>query len=237
MFGDAAMELNDLKEIIEANPELYQIFKGCPYEILVQWKSSQYKAGTIICHQGEKNDCFYIVVEGYVDIYYIAENGKKYSQIIIKKGELIGEFEIFEQKPFICSAQALTDIKLLQLKRSYFIKWLELDSNLGSYLAKYLCNQFYLFSEKAGNDALYSLKTRLCSYLLSCIRSEDQNEYGIELKLNKEKLSEKFAVTIRSINRVLQSLKMKIIIDIKTHSIVVKDFKRLALEEESSRYE
>lgn len=126
---------------------------------------------------------------------------------------------------------------MLQIKRTYFIKWLELDNNLGSYLVKYLCNQFYLFSEKAGNDALYSLKARLCSYLVSCCRLVNKNDEVIELRLNKEKLSEKFAVTIRSVNRVLQSLKMKNIIETKSNSIVVKDLKKLCLEEESSRYE
>jgi DNA-binding transcriptional regulator LsrR (DeoR family) len=57
------------------------------------------------------------------------------------------------------------------------------------------------------------------------------------LKLDKEKLSEKFAVTIISVNRILQSLKSKNIIDIKTNSIIIKDFKQLTLEEEASRYE
>ncbi|NLW48254.1 MAG: Crp/Fnr family transcriptional regulator [Firmicutes bacterium] len=231
------MDLNALKEIIDANPELYRVFRGCPYEILNHWEIKEYQADTIICRQGEVIDCLYIIISGYVDVYYMAENGKKYSQIIIKRGELIGEFEIFDQKPLICSVEALTDIKTLQLKQTHFFKWLELDNNISSYLVKYLCNQFYLFSEKAGNDALYSLKARLCSYLLSQSHLVNKNTGYIELKLDKEKLSEKFAVTIRSVNRILQSLKSQNIIDIKTNSIIIKDFKLLTLEEEASRYD
>lgn len=231
------MDLNTLKEIIDAKPELYQIFRGCPYEILDHWEIKEYRAESSICHQGEVIDYLSIIIDGYADVYYMAENGKKYSQIIIKRGELIGEFEMFEQKPLICSVEALTDIKILQLKQIYFTKWLELDNNISSYLVKYLCNQFYLFSEKAGNDALYSLKARLLNYLLSQSHSMIKNTDRIELKLDKEKLSEKFAVTIRSVNRILQSLKSKNIIDIKTNSIIIKDFKQLTLEEEVSRRE
>lgn len=231
------MDLNTLKEIIDANPELYKIFRGCPYEILNHWETKEYQAGTVICRQGEVIDYLSIIIDGYADVYYMAENGKKYSQIIIKRGELIGEFEIFEQKPLICSVEALTDIKLLQLKQIYFTKWLEHDNNIGTYLVKYLCNHFYLFSEKAGNDALYSLKARLLNYLLSQSHTMNKNTNRIELKLDKEKLSEKFAVTIRSVNRILQSLKSKNIIDIKTNSIYIKDLKQLTLEEEASRYE
>jgi len=54
VFGDVDMELNNLKEIIEENSGLYQIFKGCPYEILIQWESSEYKAGTVISARERK---------------------------------------------------------------------------------------------------------------------------------------------------------------------------------------
>lgn len=231
------MELNVLKQIIDANPELFQIFRGCPFEILNCWEINEYLAGKVICRQGEIINRLYIVIDGYVDVYYMAENGRKYSQIIIKKGELFGEFEIFDEKPFICSVQALTNIKVLQLDQNHFIKWLKLDHNISSYLVKYLCNQFYLFSEKAGDDALYSLKARLSSYLLSCSRLVGDNTDSIELMINKESLSEKFAVTTRSVNRILQALKTQNIIEIKSNSIVIKDIKRLALEEETSRCE
>ncbi|HOJ76863.1 MAG TPA: Crp/Fnr family transcriptional regulator [Bacillota bacterium] len=233
------MELSLLNEIINCNPELYEIVKGCPYEILKTWEFKQYEAGTIIYNQGEQTDFVNLIIEGYADIYYMAENGKKYSQVIIKKGEIIGEFEIFDKRPYVCSVEALTDLKLLQIKQSHFIKWLQMDNSICFYLVKYLCNKFYLFAEKASSDTLYSLKARLCNYLLSCSRQEQvtKNDNGIRLKLNKEKISDYFAVTVRSINRILQSLKLKGIIEIGADFIIIKDLGKLIQEEELCRYE
>jgi CRP-like cAMP-binding protein len=228
------MELNRLKKIIDAHSGLYPILKGCPYEILNHWQTGEYRAGTVIFHQGDRVDCLSIVIEGCADIYCMTENGNKYSQVVIKEGEFIGEFEIFDQRPVICFVEALTDLQLLHIQREFFMKWLELDNNICSYLAKYSCHQFYLFSEKASADTLYSLKARICSYLLSCC---GQAPTGFRCLLDKEKLSEQFAVTVRSLNRILLSLKNKNIIGIETDAIVIKDLKKLAQEEKVSRYQ
>ncbi len=228
------MELNLLKKIIEADPELYPIFKGCPDEILSHGQINEYRSGTVICRQGDIIDCLYIVIDGYADIYFMAENGNKYSQAIIQKGQFIGEFEIFDHRPIICSATALTSLKLLQIKYGSFMDWLKVDNHICIALIKYLCNRSYYFSQKAGTDTLYSLKARLCGYLLS--RCPLPNQVGgILLKVDKDKLSEEFAVTIRSINRVLQFLKTENIIDIENDSIMIKDLKQLAQEEQNSK--
>jgi CRP-like cAMP-binding protein len=231
------MELDLLKKIIDANPELYSIFRGCPYEILSHWEINEYRVGTVICRQGDVIDWLSIIIEGYADAYFMAENGSKYSQAMIKKGQFIGEFEIFDRRPVICSVEALTDLKLLHIKREFFIKWLELDNNICFYLVKYANHQFYLFSEKAGADTLYSLRARLCNYLLACSGQAPKEGYSIKLQLNKEKLSEQLAVTKRSVNRILQSLKNKNIIEIETDVILIKDCKKLAQEGKISRYE
>lgn len=231
------MDLNKLSEVIESIPNLYEIFKSCPYEILKRWVLREYKAGTLICHQGEKSDYLFIIVSGIADVYYTAENGGKYSQAVIEKGQFIGEFEIFDEKPYICSIQALSDLKLLQIKREYFLSWMAEDQRICFYLAKYACHQFYLFSHKAGTNALYPLKTRLCNYLLSASRSGKKDPDGIRLKINKEKLSEELAVTARSVHRILQALKSKNIIETKSGYIVIKDLVALAQEEEDSKNE
>lgn len=236
-MAEIMMELSPLQKIIDHNSELYSIFRGCPYEILSHWNISEYQPGTVICRQGDTLDCLFIIIEGCADIYFMAENGNKYSQVVIKEGEFIGEFEIFDQRPVICWVEALTYLKLLQIKRDFFMKWLEMDKNICFYLAKYANHQFYLFSEKAGIDSLYSLKTRLCSHLLSCSGQASKEGDIIRLHLNKEKLSEQFAVTKRSVNRILLYLKNQNIIDIEVDSIIIKNLEKLASEENTSRSE
>lgn len=229
------MDIHKLINIIEGSPQIYEMLKYCPYSILKRWNMRDYPKGHVIFKQGEAYNHFCIAVSGYIDIYVMAENGKKYSQAIYTTGDFIGELEIFEKKPFSCFVEAITDVKLLEIDRECFFQWIELDKNIGSYITKTLCSQFYRLSQKAGQDTLYSLKQRLCYYLITCTNA--QNCKNERINIQKDKLSEQLAVTQRSINRVLQHLKEKDIIDIEDNSVIIRDLDALKMEEEVSRYE
>jgi CRP-like cAMP-binding protein len=228
---------SEISELIAQNHELYEMVKHCPLEILNHWMIKNYPSGSVICRQGKKYDFFYIITQGCTEIYYMAENGRKYSQVFNKAGECFGEFEAFDQKPYICFVVAFTDLKLIQIRRDLFVKWLELDRNFNIYITRYLCHRFYTFAAKAGEDTLYSLKTRLCNHLLLYCQQTTKKTTDIEIKVNKEELSDGFAVTSRSVNRILQYLKNKNIITIKETAIVVNDLNQLADEVKNSQYE
>lgn len=225
------MELNALKEIIENDSNLYQLFKGCPFEILNHFETREYPAGTVICRQSEIIDRLFIIIEGYADIYYLAENGRRYSIITLKKGDVVGEIEILEQRPYSANMEAYSDLKTLEISRAYFMKWIGMDQNINLNITRILSDRFYHLVSKAGKDTLYTLKYRLCAYLLSRGRQLSQKTTSVELKLDKEKLSEEFAVTSRSINRILRSLHNKEILEIRANSIIIKDLEKLAKEE------
>ncbi|HYE82281.1 MAG TPA: Crp/Fnr family transcriptional regulator [Clostridia bacterium] len=229
------MDIHSIGSIIEKSPSIYEILKYCPYDILKRWSIKDYAKGQVIFRQGEIYDSFCIAVSGYIDIYVMAENGKRYSQAIYTTGDFIGELEIFDEKPFGCFVEAISDVRLLEIKREYFLQWIELDKNISEYITRTLCSQFYNLSKKAGQDTLYSLKQRLCYYLITCTKSRS----GIieKIDIQKDKLSEQMAVTQRSINRVLQYLKEKGIIDIENNTVIIKDMDALKIEEEVSRHE
>lgn len=233
------MERKILKiiKMIDSHPVLYKIFKSCPYEILHYWDIKEYPAGAIICNQGEIIDCFCIIVNGFIDVYFTSENGKKYNIATHQCGAIIGEMELFGKKPFVCSVKAYTDLTVLAIKRDYFLKWVAEDRNISSYVIEVLSNKFYYYSLKVNNDILYPLKVRICTYLLSRSKQLSQKSVNIEIKINKEKLSEELAVTSRSIHRVLRNLQKKNIIEVKTDAIIVKDLKKLAAEGETKQYD
>lgn len=230
-------KIHEVIRIIDENPILHTIFKSCPYEILHYWDIKKYPAGATICRQGEVFECFVVLVKGFTNVYFMGENGKRYNVATHQCGAIIGEMEFFEKKPFVCSVEAYTDITVLEIKRDYFLKWVTEDRNISSYIIGILSKKFCEHSQKTGTDILYPLKVRICSYLLSRCKQLSKNTTDIEIKVNKEKLSEELAVTSRSIHRVLHNLQSKDIIQVKTDVIIIKDLKKLAVEEETTRYD
>ncbi|HHU52213.1 MAG TPA: Crp/Fnr family transcriptional regulator [Firmicutes bacterium] len=225
-------KLFELIKIIDSNLVLYEIFKSCPYEILRQCQIKKYPAGTIICHQGEVINCFSIIVSGAIDVFTVNENGKKYTIATHQCGAIIGEMEFFQKKPFVCSVEAVTDLTVVEIKPDFFLKWVAEDRKISAYVIEVLSNKFYYYSLKVNNDIMYPLKDRICTYLLSRCKQQSPKTTEIEVKVNKEKLSEEFAVTSRSIHRILHNLQKKNIIKVKTDAIIVKELDLLAAEVE-----
>lgn len=224
-------------EIIESNRTIKNMLRNCPYEILNKWEFKEYEKGQIICYQNMKYDYFQIIVKGYANISITAENGKKYSQAIYSKGDYFGELEIFDSKPYICSIEALTDMEIIRIDRENFLKWIDMDRHFSIYITKTLCNNFYNLSKLAGDNTLYSLKYRICNYLLYRVDTGIKTDKVIKIEVNKEQLSEQFAVTSRSINRVLKQLKEIKIITVDNNYINIIDLEGLKNEENLSRME
>lgn len=229
------MGISEIQKVMENNSKIDEILKFCPCEILKHWEFCEYKKGEILLRQGEVPEKFCIIVEGCVDIYAMAENGKKYTQNIYTKGNYIGELEIFDKKPAACYAEAASPIVLISLTRDYFLKWVEIDIHISNYFVKNMASLFYNLSIKAMNDNLYSLKYRLIKYLLESNKKMGDNTKKIEIFIDKDKISGQLAVTKRSTNRVLRELRDRGIIAINTKSIIIKDMESLLKEQELSK--
>ena len=223
------MSIEKVIHYMESNKAIYQLLKHCPYVILKQWSIEKFESASLIRSQGEIYDHFSLIVEGTANIYVVAENGKKYLQSRYNPGAMIGEIEIFNRVPFISSVEALTEVTIITLSREHFIKWLQLDQNFNQQFILKSMELSYSIS-KRDEAKLYSLNHLICQHLLEKIPSGKKQPEGILITIDKHFLSEQFAVTHRSINRVLASLKEKNIIDFKQQFIVIKDVDYLLKE-------
>lgn len=222
----------ELFNILENNPIIYEMMKQCPYEILKNISIQEYKEGEFVLEQGNKQDVFYIIVDGFFDIYILSEFGKKYLIQTYTKGNYIGELEIFDDKPYVTYVKARSDARLLEIKRKDFLKWTEIDKNFSQYLIRTLCRSTYVLCENVGNNTLYTLKQRICQYLIYSLEKSDKSN-GLQVKIKTDNLGEQMAVTQRSINRILKQLKEKGIIDIQNSNVIVKNYDLLIQQRDS----
>lgn len=222
----------EISEILEKDPIIYNIMRQCPYEILHKAAVREYKAGEFSLDQGEVHDFMYIVLEGELGIYVESEHGKKYYLNTYRKGNYIGELEMFGNYPYISSVEARTDVKLLEFAREDFIRWLQLDRNLNDYVIRTLCDSTYKLCSNMGTNSLYTLKSRVCRFLLD--HAGGRSGEHAEVSVSSEMLSEYMAVTQRSVNRILKQLKDSGIIEIAKSHIMIRDYQKLQEEERDS---
>ncbi|MGT2715377.1 Crp/Fnr family transcriptional regulator [Streptococcus respiraculi] len=196
-------DLQTIATILETEPVIFQLLKQCPYEILRMIRVRCYRDGEFELAEGQIHHHFYIIVRGEVDIYSESEYGKKYFLTTYHTGNFIGEMEIFQQLPYISHVQGRGQVTVLELERSLLLRWMSLDQNFNRLFIQKICESSYQMCERMKRNNLYNLKQRICYYLLEQFDLRNQRD----IIWNSEEMSQKMAVTQRSVNRVLKELR------------------------------
>lgn len=228
------MKMQTIIKMIEEHPHLYEILQECPYRILKKMSVYHFEKGEAVYQQGDSINRLYIIVQGTANIYVMSENGRKYSQAIYQKGDFIGEIEIFERHPSVSYVKALSNLFLIGIDAQDFNEWLSIDRHMSNYFNRSLSKYLYNLATKSGIDSLYPLKFRLCNYLIERMKVQGR-QYVV--KMNKNKISEQLAVTLRSVNRILKELAERNVIAINKDTITILDLDELIREKEKSMHE
>ena len=223
------MSWSEFKEVIgvlEKEKVIYDIFCGCPYQVLRSVKLKKYAPNEFCLEQGVIYDKFYIIVEGEADIFLVSDYGKKYYLTTYRKGKFLGELELFDRSPYLSRVEGRGAVVTLEMDREQYLQWLEKDRKFEEYVLRTLCKLTYVSMQKMGEDTLYTLKQRICQYLIENTSSKGKKA----IVLNIEELSERMGVTSRSVNLILKTLKDRGIVEINSSKVVVKDLDALIKE-------
>lgn len=73
---------------------------------------------------GDAPEWFYIVAKGRVKVVKHSSLGKEFIIAFFGAGEMFGEVAVFENKPYPASAQAVTETRVLGIRREAFLSFL-----------------------------------------------------------------------------------------------------------------
>ncbi|MBX3058653.1 MAG: cyclic nucleotide-binding domain-containing protein [Anaerolineae bacterium] len=79
---------------------------------------------SVIIHQGDPSDMFYVIIEGFVTVSREAADGRTQTVTHLTTGDYFGEIGLLDGSPRIASVTALTDVKLLSFDRDTFKTWM-----------------------------------------------------------------------------------------------------------------
>lgn len=83
-----------------------------------------YQSNEFIFWEGDAPDYFYVVASGRVKAVKHSSTGKDFIIAFFGPGEMFGEVAVFENKPYPASAQAVTDTRVLAIKKANFLHFL-----------------------------------------------------------------------------------------------------------------
>jgi cAMP-dependent protein kinase regulator len=89
-----------------------------------QFGPEHYTAGSVIIHQGDIPDKFYIISRGRVEVVEQLPDGREQLLRTMETGEYFGEIGMLRNRPRVATVRALTDVNVMSMDRSTFANWL-----------------------------------------------------------------------------------------------------------------
>ncbi len=84
-----------------------------------------FPAGVVIIRQGDMPDKFYIISNGRVEVIEQQADGIEKFIAMLQAGDYFGEIGLMRQAPRNATVRALTDVDVMAMDHSTFVRWLE----------------------------------------------------------------------------------------------------------------
>ena len=166
--------------------------------------------------ENEPDDYLYRVMSGTVRTYKVLSDGRRQIGSFYLPGDMFG-LEIGEDHTF--SAEAITDVKVLVIKRNSVTALAERDSSIARQLLALTAGEL----ARAQDHVMLLIKTaqeRVAGFLLEMAdRIQGQNE--VELPMSRQDIADYLGLTIETVSRTLTQLEQAAAIALPTSRRIV----------------
>ncbi|MFO1338595.1 MAG: Crp/Fnr family transcriptional regulator [Burkholderiaceae bacterium] len=187
--------------------------------------------GDMVCRVGLPCEEFHVVVMGQVKLYAISPAGQEKVIELIGPGNSFGEALMFTGKPYIVSAQALTDSLVLRVSKDAVLTEIAGDSRFALRMLAGISRRLHGLVHDVQAHALHSGMQRVIGYLLREREVEDcasGEVLIVSLPVSKATIASRLSLTPEYFSRVLHELEAAGLIQIDKRDIRILDAQRLA---------
>lgn len=185
----------------------------------------RYPEQTTLFMEGDPADHFLVVMEGWVKLYRVCEDGKEVIFSVASPGESFAEAAIFDRCDYPVSATAVTDVRLLVVGAESMMR--ELRENVDftfkimASMSRQMRNNIVLLHQ------LYAMSSteRLADFLLG-LCNVIEGEVTITLPFDKSLIAARLGMQSETFSRALAKLKSSGVTS-SGHTVTIKDVETL----------
>ncbi|VAW03746.1 hypothetical protein MNBD_ACTINO01-575 [hydrothermal vent metagenome] len=170
--------------------------------------------GTHLFREGEPSDATYVLQEGEVELYRMSGSGRSVFGRI-GTGAVVGDIAMFQGRPYLSSARAVTSVRALKLERESLISLLLARPVIAM---RWLVNG--LGQLEATQRSLIRLMNRTVLEQVTDLLHDEQDRFG-EVRLSQATIAELLGASRQSVNEALGKLRSSGAIDTGYRRITV----------------
>lgn len=184
-----------------------------------------YAKGQFLCYQGDPGDRLFIIGSGLVKVTLTSEQGDEMVLVTLGPHEVLGELAVIDQAPRSASVIAVVPTTVLMLSQPVLLQLMGSHPAVRDALLTSLGALVRRLTEQAGDLVFLDLGGRLAKLLLRLAEESGQtgNRIVLDLGLTQSDLAGMIGGSRPAVNRVLQSLASRGLIEISGQTIVLHD--------------
>lgn len=203
--------------------ELKRLAEGCQLR--------RFARGDMVFRVGEACDAFHVTVLGQVKLFALSPSGQEKVIELIGPGQSFAEALMFTGRPYIVSAQALSDAIVLTVGKAAVLAEIAQDPRFALRMLAGISRRLHGLVHDVQAYALHSGAQRVIGYLLRDQAVEDcasGEVITVSLPVSKATIASRLSLTPEYFSRVLHELEAAGLIEIDKRDIRILDAKRLA---------
>lgn len=178
--------------------------------------------GEVIFQEGTEGRYFHQLVKGRVKWLNIDEEGKEFVQKFIVEGESFGELPLLDDGPYVSTAIADEDSRLIRLPKKQFLLMLaenpDIHFSITRLMTQRLRDKFIILKEVAQHDP-----ERKVSAILDLYRKENFDEKGnLKVELTRKEIANMTGLRVETVIRTIRGLQDKGLLDIEHGKVLLK---------------
>ncbi|MFD4138561.1 MULTISPECIES: Crp/Fnr family transcriptional regulator [unclassified Streptomyces] len=190
----------------------------------------QYGAGSVLMRQGEPPDVVYVLLDGYVKVTAITEEGELAFLAVRSRGDLVGEIGVLDGSARTATVTAAGAIVAQRVSGPAFRAYLAQYPPASAAVTRYVTRKFRSAIRRRLEYVSGSVRARLARLLLELADHwGEQTPEGtvIAVGLNQAELAALVGAVERSVNEALAELRTQGMVVVGYRRVVVKDTRKL----------
>ncbi|MCX7840372.1 MAG: Crp/Fnr family transcriptional regulator [Anaerolineae bacterium] len=196
-----------------------------------------YPRGNIIFHQGEIGRTLFVVVSGKVRIYSTTPEGGETTTNIFARGDIFGEFSIFDGLPRSSTAKTLTKCELLQITDEAWLRHFRASPELAQATARMLTLKIRwtatIAEALAQGDAVNRLIRMLLLYVEQFGEAQGDGSYVLDWGLSQSDLATLLGVRREWLNQILSKWQKRELLILEEGKVTIPNLPRLLAERDA----
>lgn len=215
--------------------ELDKIFKS---NIIKNMKLISFDNGELICSKDIELKYMFFLVDGKIKTYTLHSDGKSILLRFSQPLSILGDVELLTNYKVLCNVESIKETIFIALDMEKLRKYACEDNTFLKFIIENLSRKLYSSTNATSINLLYSLESRLASYLLSMSGYTNNETDCIEITIPKlTEIAPLLGTSYRHLNRIVKEFSSNNVILKKKSIIVVKNLERLKELSQGNIYE